>query len=229
MKILVIDDNVALVRSLKDFLSNDFIVDTARTAEEGLRQVMTGNSDIIILDIGLPDGLGSDVCRKIREAGITTPILILSGVSSIQSRVELLNSGADDYLIKPFSLAELRARIAALTRRMPAEYKATTTLTLGDLTMDLNKRQVKRAGREIELRRKEFDILEYLVRNKGKAVTRTMIFNHAWESDKSRWHNTVDVHIKHLRDKVDRPFGTPLIKTAYGVGYVLNDISKVQT
>ena len=224
MKLLVIDDNLALVRSLKDFLGKDFVIDTERTAKEGLRQAITNSSDVIVLDLGLPDGSGSDVCQQIRAANVTTPILILSGVSSVQSRVDLLGSGADDYLVKPFSLAELRARLFALTRRVPTEYGG-TILQHGDLVMDLGKRQVYREGKEIMLRRKEFDILEFLIRNKAQAVTRTMIFNHAWESDKDRWHNTVDVHIKHLRDKVDRPFGTPLIKTAYGIGYVLNDIS----
>jgi len=225
MKLLVIDDNIALVRSLKDFLGRDFVIDTAKTAKDGLRQAMTDSCDIIVLDLGLPDGSGNEVCQRIRAAHITTPLLVLSGVSNVQSRVDLLNSGADDYLVKPFSLAELRARLHALTRRIPTEY-GNTTLTYGDLVMDLGKRQVHRSGKEIILRRKEFDILEYLIRNKGQAVTRTMIFNHVWESNKDRWHNTVDVHIKHLRDKVDRPFDTPLIKTAYGIGYVLNDISE---
>lgn len=226
MKLLVIDDNRALIRSLKDFLGKDFVVEATGTAAEGLNLATTTHNDVIVLDIGLPDGLGSDVCRQIREADITTPILILSAVNSVQSRVELLNSGADDYLMKPFSLAELRARLFALLRRAPHEYDG-NLLTFGDLTMDVSRRVVQRAGKDISLRRKEFDILEYLLRNRGKAVTRTMIFNHVWESDQNRWHNTVDVHIKHLRDKIDRPFGRPLIKTAYGIGYVLEDSSSI--
>lgn len=228
MKLLVIDDNAPLVRSLRDFLGKEFVVDVAKTAKDGLHQATTAVYDCIVLDLNLPDGSGSEVCRKIRDADVVTPILILSGVRTVQSRVDLLTIGADDYLIKPFSLAELRARLFALVRRPPTSYQE-TVLTLGDLVVDLNKREVRRAGKNIMLRRKEFDILEYLIRNQGKAVTRTMIFNHAWESDKDRWHNTVDVHIKHLRDKVDRPFGTPLIKTAYGIGYVLNDNSNAQT
>ena len=220
MKLLIIDDNRALVRSLTDFLGKEFVIDAADTAREGLQQATDRRNDIIILDIGLPDGLGSDVCREIRAAKIKTPIIVLTAVNSVQSRVELLNSGADDYLAKPFSLLELRARIFALMRRMP-DHSDHTKLKAGDLLIDVGTRRVQRAGQEIVLRRKEFDILEYLVRNRNQAVTRTMIFNHVWESDKDRWHNTVDVHIKHLRDKIDRPFGVPLIKTAYGIGYVL--------
>ncbi len=228
MKILIIDDNAALVRSLRDFLGKDFIIDTARTAKSGLRQAITAKHDIIILDIGLPDGRGDDVCRQIRANHIISPILILSGVQSVQSRVDLLETGADDYLVKPFSLAELRARIVALTRRTPNIYR-NRTLAFEDLTIDLDKREVWRAGQEVTLRRKEFDILAYLAHNRGRTVTRAMILDHVWESDKDRWQNTVDVHIKHLRDKLDRPFGRPFIKTAYGIGYVFTDTSNVQT
>jgi DNA-binding response OmpR family regulator len=224
MKLLVIDDHHALVRSLKDFLGKDFVIDSAGTVQDGFQLATTTANDVIVLDLTLPDGLGSDLCRRIRAAEITTPIIILTAVNNVESRIDLLDSGADDYLIKPFSLAELRARLFALMRRAPATYK-TTTLTSTDLVMDISKRQVYRSGHEIILRRKEFDILEYLLRNKGRAVTRTMIFNHVWESGKNSWHNTVDVHIKHLRDKVDRPFDTPLIKTAYGIGYVIHDTS----
>ncbi len=224
MKLLVIDDNRALVRSLKDFLGKEFVIDAAHTARDGLRLATSSASDIIILDLGLPDETGSNVCRQIRDAGVITPIVVISAANSVQSRVELLGLGADDYLIKPFSLLELRARLLALMRRLPSSGGG-TVLTVGDLVMDLGSRRVQRAGREVALRRKEFDILEYLVRNVGQAVTRTMIFDHVWESDKERWHNTVDVHIKHIRDKIDRPFSTPLIKTAYGIGYVLSDTS----
>lgn len=225
MKLLVIDDNRALVRSLKDFLGKDFLIDSATTAKEGLWQATTAASDVIVLDLGLPDGLGSDVCREIRAANIATPIIVLSAVTDVKSRVELLSIGADDYLMKPFSLLELRARVLALMRRTPDSIFGAGKLSVGDLTIDLGGRRVQRAGRDIPLRRKEFDILTYLIRNRGQAVTRTMIFDHVWESDKTCWNNTIDVHIKHLRDKIDRPFSEPLIRTAYGVGYVLNDIS----
>lgn len=223
MKLLIIDDNRALTRSLKEFLGKDFVIESAATAKDGIHQATISHSDVILLDIGLPDALGSEVCKQIRAAGIKTPILILTGVNSVQNRVELLNIGADDYLMKPFALAELRARIGALLRRTPTVYTS-PIFKVRDLVIDSGRRRVKRADQDITLRRKEFDILEYLARNKGRAVTRDMIFDHVWESSKGGWHNTVDVHIKHLRDKVDRPFDVPLIKTAYGIGYVLDDV-----
>jgi len=228
MKLLIIDDNRTLIRSLKDFLGNDFIIDAVGTAKEGLQYALISGCDIIILDIGLPDGSGQDVCRELRAANITTPILILSTVGSVRSRVDLLNLGADDYIVKPFSLLELRARLFSLMRRLPDSRDA-TRLVAGDVVMELNSRRVQRAGKEVQLRRKEFDILEYLIRNSGQVVTRAMILDHIWETDKDRWRNTVDVHIKHLRDKIDRPFGVPLIKTAYGIGYVFDDMSSTIT
>lgn len=222
MKLLLIEDNRSLADSLKKHLGRSFIVDVARTGEEGLRQALTGSHDVMVLDLNLPDMNGAEVCKSIRAGHINSPILILTAVADVPSRVMLLNAGADDYLTKPFSIAELRARLGALLRRVPATY-STGTLTVCDLTIDPNRRRVERGGIPITLRRKEFDILEYLIRNRGRAVTRAMILDHAWDANKETWHNTVDVHIKHLRDKVDRPFGAPLIKTAYGIGYMIDD------
>jgi two-component system OmpR family response regulator len=166
---------------------------------------------------------GYDICRAIRMAQVDTPIIILTGSADVTSRVTLLNAGADDYLTKPFSVAELRARLAAILRRPPAT-AAHDTFSILDLTLDPFSRHVERNGVPILLRRKEFDILEYLLRNRGRPVTRAMILDHAWDGSKDTWNNTVDVHIKHLRDKIDRPFGTPLIKTAYGIGYMIDDM-----
>src|SRR4029079_1559655 len=126
-------------------------------------------------------------------------------------------------LTKPFSVAELRARLGALLRR-PAAAISSEIFTVQDLIVDPHRRRVERANVPIHLRRKEFDILEYLIRNRGRPVTRSMILDHAWDGTKDTWNNTVDVHIKHLRDKIDRPFGTPLIKTAYGIGYMIDDV-----
>lgn len=223
MKLLLVEDSRSLADGLKKQLNKTFVVDAVRTGEEGLRRALTGGQDIIILDLSLPDKNGYEVCKSIRLAQINTPILILTGASDITSRVTLLNAGADDYLTKPFSIAELRARLSALLRRAPAA-PATDLIHVQDLTLDPYRRRVRRAGVLIELRRKEFDILEYLVRNRGRPVTRAMILDHAWDGTKEAWNNTVDVHIKHLRDKVDRPFKTPLIKTAYGIGYVIDDM-----
>jgi two-component system copper resistance phosphate regulon response regulator CusR len=221
MKLLLIEDNKPLADSLKKQLGKTFIIDAFRSGEEGMQQALTGAYDIIVLDLGLPDKSGHDVCRGIRANGVSTPILILTGVDDIDSRVALLDDGADDYLTKPFNVAELRARLGALLRR-PANTYTQNILTVRDLTLDPNKRSVERAGVPIALRRKEFDILEYLVRNQGRPVTRAMILDHAWDGSKDAWNNTVDVHIKHLRDKVDRPFGSTLIQTAYGIGYMVD-------
>ncbi len=223
MKLLLIEDNRTLADGLKKQLGKSFIVDAVRTGEEGLQRAMNGGQDIIILDLSLPDKNGYDVCRAIRLANIPTPIIILTGASDVTSKVTLLNAGADDFLTKPFSVAELRARLGALLRR-PAGAISTEIFSVQDLIVDPHRRRVERAGTPIHLRRKEFDILEYLIRNRGRPVTRSMILDHAWDGTKDTWNNTVDVHIKHLRDKIDRPFDKPLIKTAYGIGYMIDDV-----
>jgi two-component system OmpR family response regulator len=223
MKLLIVEDNRSLADSLKRHLGKTFVVDISRGAEEGLKQAFSGNHDVIILDLHLPDGSGLDICQSLRASNISTPILILTAAGDIPSRVTLLNAGADDYVTKPFSIAELRARLHALLRRSP---NASTDgiIQVDDLIIDPGRRQVSRAGVNIELRRKEFDILEYLARHRGKAVSRASIVDHAWHTGKETWHNTVDVHIKHIRDKIDRPFPKQLIKTAYGIGYMIDDV-----
>lgn len=224
MKLLVIEDNRFLADSLKKHLGRTFVVDTAWTGEQGLTHAKTKQHDAVILDLNLPDMAGYDICKSIRSGGSEVPILILTGNKDLGSRVSLLNAGADDYLVKPFSVAELRARLNALLRRAPAKF-GPDMLAVQDLVLDPNRREVERGGKRIALRRKEFDILEYLVRNRGRAVSRSMIFDHVWESTSEKWSNTVDVHIKYLRDKIDRPFAIPLIKTAYGVGYMIDDVN----
>lgn len=228
MKILVIEDNPRLAQRIKEQLRKWYIVETANSGDEGLRLVATNLFDIILLDLGLPDTSGLDVCRNIRALSNDIPVLILTGVDTPQSRVELFEAGADDYVTKPFNLDELRARINALARRR----KRNGTVPLieaGDLTIDPARRSVTRAGAHIELRRKEFDILEYLVLNKGRVLSRDMIINHAWHINAKGGIGSVDVHIKQLRDKIDKPFSYPLIKTLYGVGYMVDvpdDINK---
>lgn len=221
MKVLIIEDNRGLATRVKLAIGRHFIVDIAHTGQEGLTQAQAVNYEVIILDLGLPDMHGSEVCQALRVSGVTTPILILTATNNVASRVELLNSGADDYQSKPFSSAELLARTNALARRRTRTYSQ-NKITLGDLEIDTSSRQVTRSGVTVTLRRKEFDILQYLVVNKGRAVSREMIIDHAWESNSDRWNNSVDVHIKRLRDKIDRPFGAPIIKTAYGIGYMVD-------
>jgi DNA-binding response OmpR family regulator len=219
MKLLIIDDNVALSWRLQGYLSKHFEIEVAQAGREGQRLAETGRYDVIILDLGLPDMNGETVCASLRRVGIVVPILILTAEGALESKVRLLEMGADDYLVKPFEPAELRARIKALVRRRQVG-RPPTVLKIGDLTINPEERIVERDGTPIVLRRKEFDILEYLARNRGKVITPTMILNHVWdEADRDMWSNTVRVHIKHLRDKIDRPFPTKLIKTAHGVGY----------
>lgn len=222
MKVLIIEDNIRLTERIKTLLGRMYIVDTAFTGENGLSQALSGEHNVIILDLGLPDMSGLDVCQSLRRQGVNSPILILTATDDVLSRVQLLNHGADDYVLKPFSGAELMARIAALSRRQ-ARTPMPAVLMVQDLEINTARREVRRSGQAISLRRKEFDILEYLVSNRGRAVSRDMILNHAWQDGVNSWNNTVDVHIKHLRDKVDRPFKQALIKTAYGIGYMVDD------
>lgn len=222
MKLLIIEDNKRLAQQIRRSFAKEHVVDIAHSGSEGEEMALDGAYAVILLDLGLPDKNGLTVCQELRQLHVNTPILILTGHDKLESRVTLLESGADDFLSKPFNLEELRARVLALARRREQQY-ADTLITLQDLEINTIRREVVRCGKVIKLRRKEFDILEYLVANRGRAVTREMILRHAWEADKDNWNNTVDVHIKHLRDKIDKPFECPLIKTAYGIGYMVED------
>ena len=222
MKILYIDDNRLLVDNVKKFLEPHYIVDHTCTGGEGIEKALSVRYALFILDLGLPDMNGLEVCRRLRSADVSAPILILTVQKDPATSIRLLNSGADDYVTKPFNGNVLKARVTALLRRRQ-EIQQERVITVGDLTLNLTRRQVSRRGKDIVLRKKEFDILEYLVINHGQVLTRSMILDHAWESGSEGWNNTVDVHIKYLRDKIDRPFDKDLIKTAYGIGYMVDD------
>lgn len=220
MKILVIEDNARLAERIEYKLKGWFTIDIAKSGHEGLALAAKHSFDITLLDLGLPDMHGLEVCQRLRKILPNIPILILTGVDDTLSKIDLLNNGADDYLTKPFDSHELRARINALLRRrerMPPSQK----IVVDDLTIDIAARTVQRGGVQINLRRKEFDILECLAKNKGRIVTREALVHHAWSSLTDKWAGSVDVHIKHLRDKVDKPFDYPLIKTSYAVGYII--------
>ncbi len=223
MKILLIDDNQKLLQSIKEQLSQQHSVDGVTTGKDGLEKVQEIQYGVIILDLGLPDCTGLGLCQKIRAMNIATPIIVLTGTNDIATRVTLLDAGADDYLAKPFHIEELKARINALARRRPLHPK-TYKIHYHDLVIDTEARQVFREGKHIPLRRKEYEILEYLVSHQGRIVTREMIINHIWDTTRTGWRSTVDVHVKHLRDKIDRPFKTKLIKTSYGMGYRVDAI-----
>lgn len=218
MKVLVTEDNPRLAERIKNLLGKYYLIEAASSGDEAISIATSSPVDIILLDLGLPDMNGIEVCKKLRELGISVPILILTGVDNNLSKVELLNAGADDYMTKPFDASELRARINALGRRRDRQ-PLESSLDIGDLTLNPAQRTVSRSGIVIKLRRKEFDILEYLLKNKGRVLSRQMIINHAWTSASVAWTGSVDVHVKQLRDKVDKPFATHLIKTTYGVGY----------
>jgi len=223
MKLLLVEDNTRLAERISYHLRASYIVDVAESGKDAIDKASRIEYGVILLDLGLPDMNGFDVCLKMRELNINIPILVLTGNSDIQDRVKLLNGGADDYVTKPFNTDELRARIAAVGRRQMRN-QMRSLITYRDLTMDIDHHKVSRSGQSIILRRKEFDILEYLIINKGRIMTRDMIMDHVWSSHTNSWTTTIDVHIKHLRDKVDRPFNMPYIKTAYGLGYKVDEV-----
>lgn len=221
MKLLLVEDNEYVIKALRRGLRTVYIVEVARTAAEALHKAETGVHDVIVLDLGLPDGDGLEVCQELQARLYPAPILILTARTSLTAKVALLDSGADDYVTKPFRLEELMARIRVLVRR---ESRATrsSTLQAADLVLDSARRSVTRSGTAIRLRRKEFDVLEYLMHHQGTVVTRAMIIDHVWDAGDNLWTNAVDVHIKYLRDRIDRPFGSELIQTVHGVGYKLS-------
>jgi len=224
MKVLVIEDEVAIAQALQRGLRRRYLVDIASTATEGLHQATVNAYDAILLDLSLPDMNGLRVCEQLRREHNTTPIVVLTGNDASADKVRLLDAGADDYLTKPFSLDELKARLRVVMRHS-SKAANSSKLVVGELSLDTATRQIERAGRPIRLRRKEFDLLEYLMHHPGSVVTRATIVEHLWEASDAMWTNAVDVHIKYLRDKIDRPFAEPLITTVHGVGYKLETSS----
>jgi DNA-binding response OmpR family regulator len=222
MKLLIVEDNIRLAERLHYKLGKEFVIDVVHSGDGALSAAHTYTYDVIILDIGLPDISGLEVCQRLRAMKIHTPILILSGLHTVPIRVELLSAGADDYVTKPFDIAEVRARILALERRHVI-IQPTTRYSCGLLRVNLEEHTVVHGDNPILLRRKEFDILAYLLKNQGRIVTRQMIMDNVWSGDTNSWLSTIDVHIKHIRDKVDRPFETHYIKTAYGIGYKVDE------
>ncbi len=218
-RMLIVEDDLNLTLALYASLSHTYKVDTAKTAASGLKKAEILPLDLIILDLNLPDISGVKVLRRLRETGVNTPVLILSGDNSLNSRVGLLDDGANDYITKPFSMAELRARIRVLLRR--PVYLSRSVLVSGELELNPRTRQVIRSGITIDLRRKEYAILECLLRNAPGAVSRSYLTEYAWGRAVKPTTNTIDVHINSLRDKIDKGFDTSLIRTVHGLGYAL--------
>lgn len=218
MKILVVEDDATLLAALESgFAQRGYDVATATSFNDAWLRIALGSFSIVILDIMLPGGTGVDLCRKARARGLATPILMLTARDALEDRVNGLNAGADDYLVKPFAFEELIARVHALTRR-PA-ILASSTRKYGDLTIDTQARTVERAGRAIELTVKEFALLELFVDKQGKLVDRAMILSYVWDENYDPTSNTVEVLVRRLREKVDDPFDVKLIHTLRGAGY----------
>lgn len=221
MRILVVEDEHKIANSIKKGLEQElFAVDVAYTGTDGYDLAASEEYDLIILDRLLPGMDGIDICKNLRSKQIHTPLLLLTAKGQVADKVEGLNAGADDYLAKPFAFEELLARIKALTRRPKSTIG--TTLTVGPLSLDTLTYQVKREEKTLELSSKEFSLLEYLMRHKGKVITKEQIINHVWDYDANVLPNTVEVYIKLLRSKIDKPFKTKLIHTVRGFGYKID-------
>ena len=222
MRILLIEDDIAISRLLKEGLEDESCaVDVAHDGSEGYRTAVADEYDVIILDIMLPGMNGYEVCRALRNDGNKTPILMLTARDAERDIVEGLDTGADDYLAKPFSFDVLLARIRALLRR-PNE-KLEEILQVGDLKLDPSLKKVTRASQEINLTAKEYGVLEYLMRNKGKVLSKEQIISHVWDFDADVLPNNVELFIMFLRRKIDKPFKSKLIHTVSGFGYKLEE------
>lgn len=220
MRILLVEDEQRLARLIRRGLVEEgYAVDLANCGAEALERVQFAEFDAIILDVMLPDIDGFNVCRTLRAREIQTPILMLTARGTVEDRVAGLDAGADDYLTKPFAFAELKARLRALARRAPET--TTPVLSVGDLRLDPAAHQVWRGEQEIVLPNKEFRLLEYLMRNPNRVVTRTMIAEHVWDYEFLNATNVIDVHIRSLRRRVDDPYPVKRIQTVRGAGYKL--------
>lgn len=224
MKILVVEDEIKLINAIKRALElQKYVVDVAYDGEKGLDLAIGEKYDLLILDIMLPVIDGIEMCRQIRKEGIHVPIIMLTAKGQIEDKVSGLDAGADDYMLKPFSFEELFARMRALVRR--PHRTINTLLTVKDVTLDPISLTVKRGGKSIYLSAREFTLLEYLIRNKNKVLNKEQIVSHVWNYDSDVLFSTVEVHIKHIRDKIEAPFkeGQPIIKTVHGFGYIIEE------
>jgi DNA-binding response OmpR family regulator len=220
-KILLVEDDRSITSALAHALKNTYDFDGAPSGKLAIYKTDMQTYDVIVLDLNLPDVPGIFICQQLRERGLRTPILILSGDDKTLTKINLLDAGANDYLTKPFSLGEFKARLRVLVRdaaeqSMPALPRS---LIIHGVCLDRHSFVVTRDGIPIPLRRKEFDVLEYLLEHAGQVVSRDALSRHLWSDSDEHWTNTVTVHIKSLRDKLDRPFNQALIQTVHGRGY----------
>jgi DNA-binding response OmpR family regulator len=223
MRILLVEDEIKLGRAIKRGLEQDgYAVDFVSTAEDGQAYAETEDYDVIIMDRMLPGGAdGLEICRELRAAGNTTPMLMLTALGEVSNRVEGLDGGADDYLVKPFEFDELLARLRALVRR-PVQANG-PVLTMGDLAIDTTDKRVTRSGQPVRLSKKEYALLEYLAHQGGRVVSKDQIIQHVWDFEADILPNTVEVFVRSLRKKLDAAKGESHIETARGFGYRLRD------
>lgn len=222
MKILIVEDEHLIATSLKKGLEQEhYTVDIAFDGIEGYDLAATGDYDIILLDLMLPGLDGLTICKKLREENNHTPILMLTAKSQLEDKIKGLNSGADDYLTKPFAFEELLARIRALSRR--PQQSTSKVLTVGDLSIDTTNYQIKRGNKEIRLSSKEYSLLECLVRHAGQILNKDQLIQYVWSYESDILPNTVEVYIRNLRQKIDQPFKKKLIQTIRGFGYKISE------
>ena len=220
MRLLLVEDDPKLSRALERGLQREgHAVDVAVTGKEALAQASAHDYDAVVLDVMLPGMDGFAVCRALRSRERWAPVLMLTARAGVGDRIEGLDAGADDYLVKPFDFDELLARLRALFRRGPSEHHP--LLRVGDLCVDPATREVTRAGRDIELTQREFTLLEYLARHPDEVVSRSTLLEHVWADDQGESSNLVDVYVGYLRKKLEHPFGRPLIRTVRGIGFML--------
>ncbi|VBB41518.1 Transcriptional activator protein CopR [uncultured Desulfatiglans sp.] len=223
MRILIVEDDLKISAFVKKGLEHaGFAVDHAGNGEDGLDMASTGVYDALVVDIMLPKRNGLSLIQTLRQEKINTPVLILSAKDSVDDKVEGLQLGGDDYLTKPFAFAELLSRLQALIRRAGG-FAEPARLTVGDLTLDIYKHEVMRGGDHVILQPLEFSLLEYLMRNKGRVVSKTMIMEHVWDYNFDPFSNVVETRIYKLREKIDKDYNPKLIHTIRGVGYVIKE------
>ena len=224
MKILVIEDDVDVSSYIsKGMKEEGYQVDVADNGKDGLFLATTEQYDVMIIDRMLPEVDGITIIKTLRGSNNNTPALILSALGEVDDRVKGLKSGGDDYMVKPFSFAELHARIEILGRRNQSSNSDDVVLKAGEIELDLLSRKIKRQGTILELQAKEFDLLRYLMKHKGQVVTRTMLLENVWNYHFDPQTNVIDVHISRLRNKIDHGFDTTMIKTVRGAGYIIED------
>lgn len=224
MKILVIEDEPRTANSIKQVLEdNNFAVDLAYDGQIGQKLALREEYDLIISDIILPYINGLELCKSIREHGIEVPVLMLTALGTADDKVSGLDSGADDYLVKPFEFKELLARVRALLRRTMATTSHANILRFSDIEMNLESKEVMRSNKKIDLTPKEFALMEYLIRNHGKVVSKAEIAEKVWEINFDTGTNVIEVYVNYLRKKIDRDFPQKLIHTQFGMGYILKE------